>query len=385
MKWPNPNDTLENLRQHDEDFRLDAISSDAFAFFSGLVLPGVSTHARSHNSYPSYALDDMCMTLTSQPTFPFLIMNTLIDLDPDAATDNLALLSHMYPACGFQYRNSHTYWSASCIVGKVLAPTCRSVAGWIGPARPTADLGRSQIARIRSRQPRRQRLGPEDVISMGERSDPLGPSAQVYPVSEYELVVPDEDSVAVDTVRIELLGFRPVVAVAVADKNEPLTIPRVFDATVQFAIDGMSWPLRLMYDVSFISAWPCTDGPHPLFFDYVYRVVAADQVVRVRDWGGMYYKSNKGGVSASASARSSPAPQFFPPNGVDWEESVLSDDGDDEKVLVVEAYGVPDNEVLARAWCSHWGLIAVVADIRKTWYVLILHSSELSGWILSSR
>lgn len=41
MKWPNLNSTMENLRLHDEEFRLDSISSDAFAFFSGLVLPGV--------------------------------------------------------------------------------------------------------------------------------------------------------------------------------------------------------------------------------------------------------------------------------------------------------------------------------------------------------
>ncbi|KJK84907.1 hypothetical protein H633G_11272 [Metarhizium anisopliae BRIP 53284] len=52
--------------------------------------------------------------------------------------------------------------------------------------------------------------------------------------------------------------------------------------------------------------------------------------------------------------------------GYDDDCDFIDDDGDDEKVLVVEAYGVADNEVLARAWCSHWGLSAVVADIRKT-------------------
>ncbi|KAJ2975939.1 hypothetical protein NUW58_g8216 [Xylaria curta] len=31
-----------------------------------------------------------------------------------------------------------------------------------------------------------------------------------------------------------------------------------------------------------------------------------------------------------------------------------------------KAFGVRDNEVLARAWCAHWGLNAVVADISKT-------------------
>ncbi|KAK2589862.1 hypothetical protein QQS21_012461 [Conoideocrella luteorostrata] len=337
MKWPNLSNVMENLRIHDEEFRLDSISSDAFAFFSGLVLPG--------------------------PTFPFLIMNTLIDLDPDSATDNLALLSHNHPQSGFQYRNSHTYWSASCIVGKVLAPTCHAVAGWIGPCRRTSDLSGSQIARIRTRRPKHQerRLGPEDVESMGERSDCLGPAAQSYPVEDYTLVVPDEDSFAVDTVRIELLGFKPVVTMA---EDTYANGPRLFDANIQFAIDGVSWPLRLMYDVNFVMGWPCSQAPHPLFFDYVYRVVKADEVVRVRDWGGLYYKNLRNG--GSASARSSPAPPFYN-MGFDEELDFIDDDGDDEKVLVVEAYGVPDNEVLARAWCSHWGLSAVVADIRKTW------------------
>lgn len=303
-------------------------------------------------------------------------MNALIDLDPDPATDELALLSHTNPHCGFQYRNSHTYWSASCIVGKVLAPTCRSVAGWVGPGRPTADLGRSQMARIRSRRPRQQqqgrRMGPEDVESMGERSDALGPPAEAFPVGEYALVRPQMDGFVVDTVRIELLGFRPVAPPE--ETGRPGGGLRLFDATVQFAIDGLSWPLRLMYDVSFISAWPCADGPHPLFFDYVYKAVRVDELVRVRDWGGLYYRHAGG----SLSARSSPAPA---PNGtaadVDgWDDD---DEHDDEKVLVVEAFGVRDNEALARAWCSHWGLSAVVADMDKTWYVRFL-LSLISAW-----
>lgn len=42
MKWPNLGDTLEQLKQQDHDMSLDDVSSDAFAFFSGLILPGVS-------------------------------------------------------------------------------------------------------------------------------------------------------------------------------------------------------------------------------------------------------------------------------------------------------------------------------------------------------
>ncbi|KJZ75595.1 hypothetical protein HIM_05058 [Hirsutella minnesotensis 3608] len=358
LKWPNLGATLDSLKRKDDEGRLGAISSDALAFFSGLVLPG--------------------------PTFPFLIMNTLIDLDPDPATDELALLSHTRPNCGFQYRNSHTYWSASCVVGRVLAPTCRSVAGWVGPARPTADLDRSQIVRIRSRRPPQSWRQPgggammsaEDVESMTERSDPLGPAADAYPVGDYELPVPQTESgFAVDSVRIERLGFKPVTSTTTTSTNTTTATDNttettdttrttntaangstahgpapLYDASIQFAINGLSWPLRLMYDVHFVSAWPCAEGPHPLFFDYLFDSVRIDELVRVHDWGSRH---NRRGAHNGAA------------RGADKEHG-RDGEGDDDEVLVVEAFGVGDNEALARAWCSHWGLSAVVADVSKT-------------------
>lgn len=42
MKWPNLAETLDYMKQRDADGTLHDISSDALAFFSGLVLPGVS-------------------------------------------------------------------------------------------------------------------------------------------------------------------------------------------------------------------------------------------------------------------------------------------------------------------------------------------------------
>lgn len=274
-------------------------------------------------------------------------MNTLIDLDPDPAINELSLLSHHHPNCGFQYRSSYTYWSASCIVGKVLAPTCRAVAGWIGPARPSPDLGRSQIAWIRSRKPR-QKMTPEDVESMTERSEPLGPEAQNYPVADYELEIPDPQD-AVDTVKVEMLALR--AAATAVGQGERRDGPRLFDATVQLAIDGVSWPLRLMYDVSFVSAWPCAEGPHPLFSDYEYSWIRVNEIVDVHNWGRLYDRSEL------------TQPHGAAPN----QEYDEDEDFDEEKVLVVEAFGAADNEVLARAWCAHWGLSAVVADVRKTW------------------
>jgi hypothetical protein len=194
---------------------------------------------------------------------------------------------------------------------------------------------------------------------MNERSDPLGPPAEVFPVDEYKLVSSDPDDI-VDTVRIELLSFK-----AVSDQPQEVG-PKWFNATVQFAIDGVSWPLRLTYDVSFISAWPCSDGPHPLFFDYIYETAKADEIVNIKDWGALYeFQSSQSARSRSPSASSSA------------KRSSKRDLDEEEKVLVVEAFGVRDNEVLARAWCSHWGLSAVIADVRKTWYDIPQCSSGL--------
>lgn len=308
-------------------------------------------------------------------------MNALIDIDPDEATDDLALLIHLNPNCGFQYRSSYTYWTSTSVVGKVLAPTCHEVAGWVGPARPTPGLKRSQIARIRSRRPR-QRLTAEDVQSMSERSDPLGPPADLFPTMDYDLVSPEVDDI-VDEVRIELLTMKPCLDRA-ADPG-----PKWFDAAIQFAINGVSWPLRLTYDVSFISAWPCTQGPHPLFYDYTFLAVRADEVISIRDWAGLYGarsrvdlnirrarsdsssdeddQSDIGSPAGEGSSKRTTKPQ----NGIRHvngnKDDSDSEKEDEEQVLVIEAFGVPDNEVLARAWCAHWGLSAIVADLGKTW------------------
>ncbi|KAI0154374.1 hypothetical protein GGR57DRAFT_113042 [Xylariaceae sp. FL1272] len=329
MKWPNLGETEAELRARETDGSLVNISSHALAFFSGLVLPG--------------------------PTFPFLMMNSLIDVDPDKATDRLALLTHLNPHCGFQYRNSYTYWTSTSIVGKVLAPTCLEVAGWVGPARPSADLTHSQIARVRSRKPR-ERMTTEDVLTMSERSDPLGPAAEVYPVKEYELLTPYSDDF-VDTVRIEMLQLKALV-----EKSD--TGPLWFDASLQFAIDGASWPLRLSYDVCFIHACPCSDGPHPLFFDYEFTTVKADQVVGIMDWSKPSSRRGSKDHSATSTPVGGSSGNHRPMNRNAMVDG--ADDDDVERVLLVETFGVKDNEVLARAWCSHWGLNAVVADISRT-------------------
>ncbi|KAL3417658.1 hypothetical protein PVAG01_10668 [Phlyctema vagabunda] len=325
MKWPNLVAVDNVLRERDPDAKaLEDRSSDAMSYFTGMILPGA--------------------------TLPWLVMNTLIDCDDDVGANSLAALTHMHPHTGFQYKST-TYWSSTSIVGKVLGPTCQEIGGWVGPARPAPDLERIQIARTRQRQPK-QHLSKGDVESMMIRSDPLGPPSTGYPVAEYELLLPDSDDI-VDTVRIEKLALKPSAnprgqTASPQAKDRPV----LFDAAIQFAIDGRSWPLRLSYDVSYISAHPCAKGPHPLFFDYLYKAVRVDEILAIKDWGGFYGRTSLNASSPAGSHTTPPA--------------TASDEDESEKVLAIECFGVKDNEVLARAWCSHWGLSAVVADVERT-------------------
>jgi hypothetical protein len=322
MKWPNLANVDEFIRSKDHEARkLENRTSDTMSYISGVMLPG--------------------------PTLPFLLMNTLVDCDRES---KLGALTHTHPQCGFQYKST-TYWSSTCIVGKVLAPQCREIAGWIGPVMSAPDLERVQIVDIRQRRPRQQ-ISPTEVKSMTDRSDPLGPPppTQLYPVKEYQLVMPDLEEVS-NSIRIEKLALKPVSSGNTSGENS-LVDSRLYDACIQFAINGASWPLRLSFDVSYIYAYPCAGGPHPLFYDYVYKAVKVDEILTIKDWGGLY---NSTSVSLGLGNSSE---QMF---------NTKRDENDIEKVLVVEAFGVPDNEILARAWASHWGLSAIVASVHKTW------------------
>ena len=332
MKWPNLAKVDSVLKERNPDAKpLEDRSSDSMSYFTGIVLPG--------------------------STLPFLAMNSLIDCDDDPVAGALAALTHMQPNCGFQYKST-TYWSSSCIVGKVLAPTCREICGWIGPARPAPDLARAQIARIRQRRPK-QLLKGSDVESMPVRSDPLGPPSKAYPVAEYKLPVPSS-APAIDTIRIEKIALRPSPNQSEASSAAPdhSSTPGVYDAAIQFAIDGRSWPLRLIYDVSFVTAFPCVGGPHPLFFDYVYSIASVEAILSIHSWGSSNSPA-AAGSNGSMDARAASATSA-------GSSSSKEEDDLKEKVLVIEAFGVRDNEVLARAWCAHWGLGAVVAEVGRT-------------------
>jgi hypothetical protein len=235
LKWPNMDEIEYVLDEQDtKEKALEDRSADAMSWFSGIILPG--------------------------RTLPWLIMNSLIDCDRDTGAA-LAHLTHVHPASGFQYR-ANTYWSAQCIVGKVLgaARGVTQIAGWIGPCIYTPDLKRTECVRVKQYEGLDPKLASIDVESMGERTNPLGSIDTSYPVDDYEVPVPDTEDVT-DLIRMEKLSFIPAKEQPSSTRNHPGT-PLLFDAGIFFACGGKSWPMRLRYDVDFINAFPCHQGPH---------------------------------------------------------------------------------------------------------------------------
>ena len=323
LKWPNIAEVEYVLEEKDSDeVSLEDRGPESMSWLSGVILPGSSA--------------------------TWLAMNTLIACDRGTG-GLLRGLVYRYPNSGFQYRAS-TYFYADCIVAKVMgaAKGVNQVAGWTGPCHYTLDLDRIQCIRVRQKAPIVQQLSKRDVQFMQSRSDPLGPAEDYYPVADYDLVLPDTK--AVDFARIEKLSFLLWSDPEVLMDNEPLT----YNAAVTFAIDGDSWPLRLRYNVSFIEAASCYSGPHVLFFDYIYEAIKVDQLLDQRRWGKVAADT---GVSFSKEGSSS----FDSSNG-----PTCAGEAEEECILVVEAFGHPDNEVFSRAWCAHMGLSAVVANINKT-------------------
>ncbi|KAF1938175.1 hypothetical protein EJ02DRAFT_355070 [Clathrospora elynae] len=331
LKWPNMDEIEYVLEEQDiKEKALEDRSADAMSWFSGIILPG--------------------------KTLPWLIMNSLIDCDRDTG-DALKFLTHMQPASGFQYR-ANTYWSAQCIVGKVLgaARGVNQIAGWVGPCIYTPDLKRTECVKIKQYESLDPKLASIDVESMGERTNPLGSEDTSYPVDDYEVPMPDTEDVT-DLIRMEKLSFVPV-------KEQPSSVrkvpgaPMVFDAAIFFACGGESWPMKLRYDVDFINAFPCHQGPHVLFYDFAYKAIKIDDgLVDIHDWA-----HQSGRIPRPTSSRSSPGKKAL----ALMDEQRKSAHEQVTNVLVIEALGVSDNEVFARAWCAHHGLSAVVANVKET-------------------
>ena len=343
MKWVNIHD-VKSMLEEDSEGRIPLEYRNAWtsSWITGTILPG--------------------------PSACWLAMRCLIDCDP-TITNAPHGFDNMQSNFGFQYGGC-TYWYFANIVGKVMGAS-RGVNhdhGWIGPCIPSDDLSRLQTLLIHT-EPVPIKPSKRRIRQIAARSAPLGPLAPSYPIRDYTLPNPSLANI-VDSVRVQKLAFlkrfpRPAAPSAAA---APADDPTTYDAAVVFAVENDIIPVRLRYNVEFIHAPPC-NGQHPLFWDYAYATIRVDRLLLdLRCWNGVYVDakvpSEDGCTSEPMTATSNTAITNSNINIKTTKKK--KQHRAPESILVVKAYGVEDNEVLARAWASHIGFSAVVAGGKGT-------------------
>ena len=338
MKWVNIHD-VKHMLEEDSDGRIPLEYRNAYtsSWITGTILPG--------------------------PSACWLAMRCLIDCDPTIINAPHGF-DKMQFNFGFQYGGC-TYWYFENIVGKVMGASqgVNHDHGWIGPCTPSDNLSRLQTLLIHT-EPVHVKPSKRRIRQIAARSAPLGPPAPAYPIRDYSLPTPDLANM-VDCVRVQKLAFlkrfpRPALSAA-AD-------PTTYEAAVVFAVENDIIPVRLRYNVEFLNAPPCR-GQHPLFWDYAYGTIRVDQLLLdLRCWNGVYVdakvpsEDDDGCASDPMNVNSNAANTNTNINA----KATKKKPRGPESILVVEAYGVEDNEVLARAWASHIGFSAVVAKGKET-------------------
>ena len=307
---------VEAMLQETQDgvIPLECKSAHSATWISGVLLPG--------------------------PSVSWLIMRSLIDCDPRVNNDQPGF-KEMYANLGFQYDGS-TYWYWQCIVGKVLG-ACKGVKqdyGWIGPCLTTQDVNRRHSILIQAEKPVNS-MTKSFAKSTSARTAALGPPTDNYPVNEFVLPLPNLANTVDSVSFLELKLFDHVLP---GDPSQP----EQYSASLGFAINGKIGWVHLRYDVSFIFCPPCK-GQHLLFWDYVYDVVDIVHLLTEQvSWNGVSIHDS----TPADSTHKEKAPRKRP--------EVL------ESILVVEAYGKEDNEVMARACASHIGYSGIVANVNQT-------------------
>lgn len=315
MEWPGIANVEAMLEEtHEGVIPLECKSAHSATWISGVLLPG--------------------------PSVSWLIMRSLIDCDPRVNSDQPGF-KEMYANLGFQYDGS-AYWYWQCIVGKILG-ACKGVKqdyGWIGPCPTIKDVKRRHSVLIQAEKPMNN-MTKSYAKSMSARTAALGPPTDSYPVNEYILPLPNFANTIDSVSFLELKLFDHVLP---SDPSQP----EQYSASLGFAVNGKPGWMRLRYDVSFISCPPCK-GQHVLFWDYDYDIVDIVHLLTQQIfWNGISVHEP------------SPADPTHDEKALGKKLEVP------ESVLVVEAYGKEDNEVMARAWASHIGFSAVVANVNQT-------------------
>lgn len=330
------------------------------------------------------------LVLPGEPASHFLISTLLENSLP--AIDVLGDSANLYG--GFVYKG-RTYWSKSCVVGRVLAATegATECMGWISipgsamdeedgwvnanvkdfPYAPAQPRIRDSESVARDSDPLHGTLSAE--VQAGDFTTPIdGPPVMGNEVRSHGLSFISSESTFELTESAEGLG-------ATSTATAHLT----FSSPINSKLAKLHVPLT--YDIHFISSYPC--HPTPASAGKTPRPSTATNPVSPTD------------TTAADSARPSdstlsfdkelpPAPAH--PLHMDYHHAIvpvatllsaapaesraraLSSPGhrpkvqamDDEEVVILDCRGSADLELLARAWCAKVGENAIVGKTGRT-------------------
>ncbi|KAH0362191.1 hypothetical protein KCU65_g8245, partial [Aureobasidium melanogenum] len=309
------------------------------SWLTGFVLPGEST---SH-----------------------LLISTLLENSPSAVAA-LGDAANLYQ--GFIYK-SRSYWSKSCVVGRVIAAAngAADCMGWISCSSAPVDQKDGWV-----------NLEVKDLPgSTNSPSTTLAADSAVVPgektsVTDVEFTWP-VDGFAVLGNEARYLGFSLLptgtsfeLSAAPSDNSGAQLAPvPTAVACLEFGTKRNSRPakvtLPLLYDVHFISATPC--------FPNISRPPSPVTKTSLT-------KSRSGSNTEGSANKELPSPPTHPLHcsyAVDIvpAATILADDFTDtvhlgDETVVLDCRGTGELQLLARAWCAKVGENAVVGRVGKT-------------------
>ena len=336
IKWPEMKRITEGIPDL-EPWKVVAhdkfVGHDGQAWALGLLLPG--------------------------PSSSWILMNTLLAFSKEIDDHpELLDLDFRHANTGFQLYG-FTYWYSGGVVGKVLAALngVKETAGWITACPAAFVLSKTKRFHIYCQEIVHE-FTADEVWNMVYRTAPLKSitsDTMVGPCRVGDYHLPQHSKTSHCDIRFQELMLTNRAA---DDENSPclqdfgFKDPYVHLAAISFAVGSEIVNLSLRYNVSFIAAYACKYGPHPIDeTSYPYQMIDAHFIHTVGQWGH---------ADADEDYPISPDQKNARPN-----KSAVQ--MRPKKVLVIEVW-TADAQVLARAWCANLGLSAVIA---RTWVTCI--------------
>lgn len=339
-----------------------------------------------------------CLVLPGEPACHFLI-STLLENSPQAI-EVLGDSANLYG--GFFY-NGRSWWSKSCVVGRVLAAAtgAKDCMGWISVpmgsdnhADGWLDL---DVKELPSSIPR---ITQGEVI--GRDSSPLHDSDPTT-LSEEDFSWPaDSPPVLGNEVRYEALGFSATEKTyelskdTTADVDNGLAVTPTTVASLTFTSPTNArvgtLVVPLVHDVYFVSAYPCFPSPrprsstnsrassssssssmnkdlptppsHPLHRGYKYEVIPAASLLSHQEQHHEPEPQPQPAKPALAPFSHMFSAPVLKKKEQPQPQPQLKQSEDD--VIVLDCRGSDDLQLLARAWCAKVGENALVGRVGRT-------------------